>query len=119
MWDSSTSTLKPRDFSWVGPFSMLYIDNPVGVGFSYSDSGNDGLRVTREEYTADLYTALGQFYQIFPQLNELDLYIGGQSYGAKYATALAQHIDGYANLVDRKLPFAGLFLAGPMINFQI
>jgi len=118
MWDSSTSALKPREFSWVGPFSMLYIDSPVGVGFSFSDSGDEGLRVTREEYTADLYTALTQFYKMFPEFSQLDLYLGGQSYGAKYATYLAHYIDRKAQSNDTKLPLAGLYLGGPMVNFE-
>ena len=121
MWDSSTSALKPREFSWVGPFSMLYIDSPVGVGFSFSDSGDQGLRVTREEYTADLYKALCQFYKMFPQFNELELYLGGQSYAGRYVPALAQKVHEMNKKEDcrHQLPLAGIYLGGPSVSFEL
>ena len=78
-----------RPATWVGPCSVLYIDSPVGTGFSYSDSGAQGLRITQEGFTEDLYQFVEQFYVLFPELRQRDLYVGGTSYAGKYAPALA------------------------------
>ncbi len=53
--DSTSVTLNP--FSWNNEANVLYIDQPVGVGFSHGD-----LEVgTSEEAAADIWT----FLQIF------------------------------------------------------
>jgi len=101
--------------SWVGPFSMLYIDNPVETGFSYSDQ-NAGFRTTQSGYTADLHSAMVQFYQIFMTSSTSELYIGGQSYAGKYVPALAHsiHMSNLNNETD--LPLAGIYIGGPLFD---
>ena len=103
-----------RATSWVGPFSMLYIDNPVGVGFSFSEIG--ALRKNRAGYTRDLYEALVQFFQIFPEQQKNDLYLGGQSYAGKYVPALGSHIHR-ENLRQQhaatRLKLTGIYLGSP------
>ena len=36
--DPSLKTLVPRPSSWNAKYGMLFIDNPVGAGFSYTKS---------------------------------------------------------------------------------
>ena len=53
--DSTSVTLNP--FSWNNEANVLYIDQPVGVGFSHGD-----LKVgTSEEAAADIWTFLKIF----------------------------------------------------------
>ncbi|XP_005094418.2 probable serine carboxypeptidase CPVL [Aplysia californica] len=104
---------KLREFSWVGPFSMLYIDNPVQVGFSYTESGDEGLRLNQEGYSEDLYSVMLQFYSLFPDYHNRELYIGGQSYAGKYVPALAHKIHVGNRDGNTHLPLAGIYLGGP------
>ncbi|XP_012935747.1 probable serine carboxypeptidase CPVL [Aplysia californica] len=104
---------EPRQFSWVGPFSMLYIDNPVQVGFSYTESGDMGLRLNQEGYSEDLYSVMLQFYSLFPDYHNRELYIGGQSYAGKYVPALAHKIHVGNRDGNTHLPLAGIYLGGP------
>lgn len=82
----------PHKHSWVGPFSVVYVDNPVGTGYSYSESKENGYRLTQEEYTDDLYEFVLQFLELFPEYRTRGLFLGGQSYAGKYVPALGYRI---------------------------
>jgi len=86
---TSNLTLYPRDpsFNWNRKYNLLFLDNPCGVGFSWShDECYAGDEVTVGE---DLADALDQFYLLFPDLLPSDLYITGESYAGKYVPAFA------------------------------
>jgi len=80
-------TIYPRDpkFNWNQKYSLLFLDNPCGVGFSWS---HDECFVEDEETVGnDLADALGKFYELFPDLHENDLFVTGESYAGKYVPA--------------------------------
>ena len=54
---------EPNPYGWSKRANMIYIDNPVGAGFSYSDK----LPSTEEEVENDLYEFLIQWFTLFPQ----------------------------------------------------
>eukprot|EP01133_Synstelium_polycarpum_P012995 gene12995-15286_t len=83
-------TMVPKNITWNAEYSMLYIDNPVGTGFSYTNTG--GYSTNQDEIAANLYSLLNQFYKIFPQFVGNDLYIAGESYAGKYVPATAYYI---------------------------
>ncbi|XP_037069561.1 probable serine carboxypeptidase CPVL [Pollicipes pollicipes] len=83
--------LHPRDFSWHNTHSMLYIDNPVGTGFSFTKS-DDGYANNEEDVARDLYSALAQFFTLFDSYQGNDFYITGESYAGKYVPAISYKI---------------------------
>ncbi|RUS83657.1 hypothetical protein EGW08_008563 [Elysia chlorotica] len=87
-----TGNFGPHNYSWVGPFSVVYVDNPVGTGYSFSESNDAGYRLTQDEYTDDLYQFVIQFLELFPEYQERGVYLGGQSYAGKYVPALGHRI---------------------------
>jgi vitellogenic carboxypeptidase-like protein len=70
---------------------VIYIDNPVGTGFSFTDSG--GYCQNETQVGEDLYTALQQFFLLFPELQKNDLFVAGESYGGKYIPVIAYTIQ--------------------------
>jgi vitellogenic carboxypeptidase-like protein len=84
-------TLAHNPYSWAGNYSVLYVDNPVGTGFSFTD---DPAALPRfvEESTEDLYHMLQQFFKIFPEVAASQFYAMGESYGGKYVPSLAYKI---------------------------
>ena len=70
---------------------MLWIDNPVGTGFSYVMNAS-GYVSNETALAADLATALAAFMQRYPQYAKLPFYIFGESYGGKYVPWLADAI---------------------------
>lgn len=60
--------------------NMLFLEAPVGVGFSYTNSSND-LTTLGDRITAhDSYTFLIEWFKRFPDFKSHDFYITGESY---------------------------------------
>lgn len=78
------SSLVMRQYAWTNNFNVMYIDNPVGTGFSYTMS-NDGFATDENEVGQDLLNFLYQFYELYPQYQNLPLYITGESYAVRSA----------------------------------
>lgn len=83
--------LNPRKFSWNTKYNVLYIDNPVGTGFSFTDN-DKGYARTQDDVADNLYSALQQFFQLFPHLRGNLLYLTGESYAGKYIPVLASKL---------------------------
>ncbi|KAJ1526214.1 hypothetical protein ONE63_009373 [Megalurothrips usitatus] len=89
--DADTRKLGRRRGSWTRSHSMLYFDNPVGTGYSFTGDP-DGLSKDVGQISANLVEALRQFFVMFPEQSGRDLYVAGESFGGKMATALAHAI---------------------------
>ncbi|BFZ22339.1 hypothetical protein BsWGS_25378 [Bradybaena similaris] len=103
-----------RAHTWVGAFSVVYVDNPVGVGYSYSEQGVAGYRVTQDGYTNDLYSFVLQFFELFPEYKTRGFYISGQSYAGKYGPALGHRIHQHKH--NTEIPLRGLILGAPLFD---
>ena len=84
---------------------MLYIDNPVGTGFSFTDD-EKGYSSDMNAVIDNLYEFLQQFYQIFSEYRDNELYITGESYAGKYCPALGYKLMQMSN--ESKINFKGI-----------
>ena len=83
--------VRSNPFSWSAEHNVLYIDNPVGTGFSFAQTA-DAYHSRLEDSTEDLYRFLQQFYQMFPELRQNQFFPFGESYAGKYVPSLAYKI---------------------------
>ncbi|XP_060524569.1 retinoid-inducible serine carboxypeptidase-like [Cylas formicarius] len=81
--------LQNRSFSWVNFANILFVDNPVGTGFSYIEEGSDGFAKDNAAIARDFLEFLNGFFEKFPDFQSVPLYIFGQSYGGKMAVDIA------------------------------
>lgn len=97
----------PNPFSWTNNATVLWIDQPSGVGFSYGDAGDydhDELGVRQ-----DMYTFLLEFFAAHPEYAALPLYIFGESYGGHYAPNVAFAIlEGNSKSPGLKMNLQGM-----------
>ncbi|XP_018790727.1 PREDICTED: retinoid-inducible serine carboxypeptidase-like [Bactrocera latifrons] len=77
-----------RNFTWVKDMNVLFIDNPVGSGYSYVDSV---LYLTKNnnEIALDLVRLMKGFYKQHPEFESVPLHIFCESYGGKMAPEFA------------------------------
>lgn len=91
-----------RKYSWHLNHNLIYIDNPVGTGFSFTECEKGYVR-NETQVGETLYEVMRQFYTLFPHLLDNQLYISGESYGGKYVPAMAYAIHKKNNLVNAPL----------------
>ena len=72
--------------------NVLFIDNPVGTGFSYVDN-NEVFTTNNTQIAEDLVTFTKGFLDIYPQFKTVPLYIFSESYGGKMAAEYALLLD--------------------------
>lgn len=86
--------LEARKYSWAINHNLIYIDNPVGTGFSFTDS-DEGYAKNEDDVGKNLLLGLQQFFLLFPNLQTNEFFVSGESYGGKYVPAV-----GHAIFVD-------------------
>ncbi|RFU28673.1 hypothetical protein B7463_g7659, partial [Scytalidium lignicola] len=82
--------LEYNDGSWDEFANLLFVDNPVGTGFSYVDT---------DSYVHELPDMANQFVQflekwfaLFPEYEHDDLYLAGESYAGQHIPYIAKAI---------------------------
>ncbi|XP_024031005.1 serine carboxypeptidase II-2-like isoform X2 [Morus notabilis] len=88
--DAKTLYLNPH--SWNQVANILFIDSPVGVGFSYSNTSSDLLSNGDKRTAKDNLECLLKWFERFPQYKGRDFYITGESYAGHYVPQLSQAI---------------------------
>ncbi|CAH0726133.1 unnamed protein product, partial [Brenthis ino] len=112
---SPGGTLKINPYTWLQNHSLIFIDNPVGTGFSFTKH-NDGFSKDMDSYGSNLYKTIHQFLKIFPELKSAPLYIAGESYAGKYVPAMAMHIHNHKNTYDSDINLQGVIVGNPYID---
>merc|ERR1719502_2181708 len=114
---------KSRKVNWNENYHLLFFDNPVGTGFSYTDT-EEGYVSTHEQAGEDLRNAISQFFQLFPDLRANDFYVTGESYAGKWVPAAAYtvHTFNQGCKPDQKINLKGISIGDgamdPQAQFQ-
>jgi carboxypeptidase C (cathepsin A) len=80
---SADGILSENPFSWNQVANILYIEQPAGVGFSYSEHKHD-YQTGDDQAAADNYLVIRRFLERFPERQSNDFYIASESYGGHY-----------------------------------
>ncbi|OLL24784.1 Carboxypeptidase Y [Neolecta irregularis DAH-3] len=75
-------------YSWNNNANLMFLDQPLGTGFSY---GNVNVSSTTAA-AKDVFAFLTLFLQNFPKYSNRDFYIAGESYAGHYIPAIAKAI---------------------------
>lgn len=78
-----------------GVANILFLESPVGTGFSYSNISSDVFNNGDKRTASDSLAFLLRWFDRFPQFKGNDLYITGESYAGHYIPQLSQAIMKY------------------------
>ncbi|AQK53807.1 carboxypeptidase C precursor [Zea mays] len=87
--------LRWNNYSWNTEANLMFLESPVGVGFSYTNTSSDLLQLGDKITADDAYKFLLNWFKRFPQYRSHDFYIAGESYAGHYVPQLSEKIfDG-------------------------
>lgn len=82
-----------NEFSWNQNASVIFLDQPVNVGYSYSGSSVSNTIAAGK----DVYALLTLFFHQFPEYAHQDFHIAGESYAGHYIPVFASEILSHKN----------------------
>ncbi|XP_063389058.1 venom serine carboxypeptidase-like [Cydia fagiglandana] len=108
-------TFERREHHWALSHHMIYIDSPVGTGFSFTKHP-EGYCTDQTQIAEHLYSSLTQFFQLFLELKQNEFFIAGESYGGKYVPALGYAIHKKNPTAETKINLKGLAIGNGLTD---
>ncbi|KAL5177089.1 Serine carboxypeptidase-like 45 [Glycine soja] len=112
-----------NQFSWNREANMLYLETPIGVGFSYStdtssyEGVNDKITGKFLMFTPrDNLVFLQSWFIKFPEYRNRSLFIVGESYAGHYVPQLAELMLQF-NKKEKLFNLKGIALGNPVLEF--
>nr|CAD2141335.1 unnamed protein product [Meloidogyne enterolobii] len=109
-------SLRLNKYSWNKNASVVYIESPVGVGYSYSEAWSL-IEIDDEQTAKENYEALKQFFEIYPSFRNNYLFISGESYAGVYVPSLCALIVDGQNEYPLKL--TGMMIGNGYMNARL
>uniref|UniRef100_A0A8C5G959 Carboxypeptidase n=1 Tax=Gouania willdenowi TaxID=441366 RepID=A0A8C5G959_GOUWI len=106
------ASLQYNTYSWNKVANMLYLESPVGVGFSYSD--DQRYKTNDTEVSLNNFLALKDFLRLFPEFSSNPLFLSGESYAGIYVPTLAERV-----MEDPSLNLQGVAVGNGLSSYQL
>ncbi|KAL3849514.1 hypothetical protein ACJIZ3_011396 [Penstemon smallii] len=115
---ASLPSLVLNPYSWTKMANIIFVDWPVGAGFSYA-TNPEAYYVSDSKSPEDLYIFLQKWFLIHPMFLQNPLYIEGESYAGRIAPMVAWEISK-ANEAGRlpKMSLQGYFVSSPVTDIN-
>eukprot|EP00039_Didymoeca_costata_P020123 m.340136 g.340136 ORF g.340136 m.340136 type:complete len:446 (+) comp19154_c0_seq1:16-1353(+) len=115
-------SLKINPQSWTSNATVIWIDQPVGAGFSYGEPP----AVDEQQIAQVTYNFLVAFFEKYPKYKPLKFFIFGESYAGHYVPALSAKIvtenkkigPGSSQYINYGGSAIGNGLTDPLVQFK-
>lgn len=104
-----------RQHAWTNEFNVLYLDHCVGCGYSVA-MRRPAYGRTYDVVSANVYQALAQFFAVFSEYADNDVYLAGEHGCAKYIPLVAHTIRSKNAILARQINLRGFLIGGPYID---
>ncbi|KAG7029828.1 Serine carboxypeptidase-like 51 [Cucurbita argyrosperma subsp. argyrosperma] len=109
------AALNPRNSSWIHKADLLFVDNPVGTGYSFVEEMSSLVK-SDVQAAVDLTTLLQSIFNKDQRLQKSPLYIVAESYGGKYAVTLGLSALKAIEAGSLKVTLGGVVLGDSWIS---
>ncbi|KAK7317877.1 hypothetical protein RJT34_02465 [Clitoria ternatea] len=88
---TNSLTLQPNPAPWNRLFGLLFLDSPIGTGFSVASTTQE-IPTDQNAVAKHLFAAITRFVLLDPVFKHRPIYITGESYAGKYVPAIGYYI---------------------------
>ncbi|KAG6489766.1 hypothetical protein ZIOFF_051045 [Zingiber officinale] len=98
--------------------NLLFLESPVGVGFSYTNTSSNLNKLGDTINAEDAYIFLVNWFKRFPRFKSHDFYIAGESYAGHYVPQLSEKIFDENKIVPAKnyINFKGFIIGNALMD---
>jgi cathepsin A (carboxypeptidase C) len=108
-------TIERNQYSWNNNASVIFIDQPVNTGYSYSKSNSTDSTLAASD---DMYALLTLFFHEFPEYAKQDFHIAGESYAGHYIPGIGHRmVTASDNTINLKSIMVGNGLTDPLTQY--
>jgi len=121
MMANNETTFKKNPYAWNKEASVLYVEQPAGVGFSYCSRANGAEDCHHNDDTSsvDNIQFLLQWYEKFPEFKRNALYVSGESYAGIYVPYLTRQIHLHNKKKGvKKVNLKGMLVGNGVTNWK-
>ena len=112
-------TLAPNPLSWNKFATMVYFEQPVGVGFSYSSAPADYQNLNDAVSASDNAQFLTAFFAAHPQYASQPLFLTSESYGGNYVPQMTRAVlEGGDARLQAQLKKGGFAVGNPVFSID-
>ncbi|KAF8833005.1 alpha/beta-hydrolase, partial [Paxillus ammoniavirescens] len=109
-WSYGQAKPTVNEHSWTNLSSVLWVEQPVGTGFSQGTPNIEN----EDQLSEQLVGFMQQFLEVFSELKGKKLWLTGESYAGFYVPYIANYI--YENLTLLDLSLQGILIIDPLIS---
>ncbi|CAI9786817.1 unnamed protein product [Fraxinus pennsylvanica] len=118
-FDGSLPSILRNPYSWTKVANIIFIDWPVGTGFSYA-STSQGYSTSDSKSSKDNYTFLRKWLLNHPIFIKNRLYVAGESYGGKLVPMIVMEIlRGNEEGLEPRMSFQGYIIGNGLTDPNI
>lgn len=108
--------LKYNPYTWTKFANIVFIEQPIGVGFSWSKKKNNYF--SNDDISAkDNLKFILQFFIKYPQFKKNKLYLTSESYGGHYVPLWAREIIKYNYNNEDSINLKGIMIGNPYVDY--
>ena len=103
--------LSAAENAWTDYYNVVFLDQPVGTGFSYGDSYLKSMSQGADEFLDFLI----QFFESYPEFQTRDFHLTGESYAGKYLPLFTFRVLEYNKVPTNtmKIPLKTTMIGDP------
>ncbi|XP_009762845.1 serine carboxypeptidase-like 45 [Nicotiana sylvestris] len=112
--------LMKNKYSWNLVSNMLYVESPIGVGFSYSNTSSDYINWDDTATAKENLQFILNWFKKFPQYRNSDVYLAGESYAGHYIPQLTVLLLDYNRKPNvEPINLKSIALGNPLLDLEI
>ncbi|CAI9786755.1 unnamed protein product [Fraxinus pennsylvanica] len=118
-FDGSLPSILLNPNSWTKVANIIFIDAPVGTGFSYANN-SQGYSSSDTKSAKDIYTFLRKWLLNHPMFIKNRLYVAGESYAGKLTPMVSMEIlQGNEARLQPQMSFQGYIIGNGLTDTNI